>query len=657
MSPFVRSPTASRLGLVIACSISLTPTGPLLRAEELRQWAVLIGVQEHDNKKFNLRYTENDVKKLRETLIQRAGLFEDRILELTDSGKGGRPTLANLQGKLPDFLAKAAANDRVLVFFSGHGVLFNGATYLVPRDFDARNPAGTGLKLSEVRQMLNDCKAGVKLLILDCCHAGNDKAIEDTLSASAVAKALEVRKKMRNCVVLASCDEDETSKEWDAHQQGVFTYWLCLGLSGAAADERGRVTIDKLQDYVHRKVRESTKDQNPRSISDGRGGTLVVMTLKPETPQTMCRRLAGDLDWEIRRKKLSKIGVLEFYLPQGLSREQLASALLPADCARRLRQELQELAKDSYQVIDAKTMREAVKGIVVEQIRTPAVLEQLGRKAGTLDGIVFGVLRPSKDKINVQCELAATANGDPIAESKGVLPLSVELYAALGFSFDLRGCPAGSLQDENVRRHFEQQCRQGHPLLLAEDKFPFRVELRTVTGGASEPKKTYPVSVADGFGGKRSEWLVGARDGERFEIYVQNKSPQRVGVRLLADGTNTLEEKPASIGAGRMWVFNAGQGYAVRGWVYPERKRPNGESEFYPFLFRDAARLEAGRKKFGESIGLITAAFYAEAGRDLVVDKVPVVETQKLKTVEFRVGQLLAVVNIRYVDERDLPKK
>ena len=63
----------------------------------------------------------------------------------------------------------------------------------------------------------------------------------------------------------------------------------------------------------------------------------------------------------------------------------------------------------------------------------------------------------------------------------------------------------------------------------------------------------------------------------------------------------------------------------------------------------------AGRRNLGESIGLITAAFYAKQGRFLGVGEGPE-ERRNLRTVDFQPGRQLAVVHIRYVDETDLER-
>ncbi|HTU90627.1 MAG TPA: caspase family protein [Gemmataceae bacterium] len=653
--------------LAVGCLISL---GPAARAAEPRQWAVLIGVQEHDERRFNLKFTENDVQRLRQTLVERAGLSSDYILQMTDGTADRRPTLANLKRELPAFLAKPAENDRVLVFFSGHGFLHNSKTYLVPRDFSLRDPAGSALPLAEVRKALNDCKARVKFLILDCCHAGNDKAIDDTLPSSAVAKAIEAGKSVRNCVVLASCNEDEKSMEWGQRKQGVFTYWLCRGLEGAAADDNGRVTIAKLNSYVQERVSQTVEQefngqQNPQRFGKVTGEPVVLM-LQPEQPETLCRRLAEHLDMEVRRHKLKKVGVLEFLQQPLGGTERLVSAIQPAYCAEQVRQALTKLGAGSYEVLNAAAMQQASKGVGVEVIGQPQAMRRLGQQAGGADAVVIGTLRRRGPRMLVQCELVSTANGDSLVKPSGVLPLSETTPGDQGGSYYLRDRPAGKPHDTQVINYVEEEARTGHPLL--DPSFPFHIELRTVaarpgeaiTDATPRKKKELVQLRVEGSGGKkRTELLVAARDGETFEIHVANKSKRRIGMVLMVDGLNTLGQERARIGHARKWVLEAGKEYDVTGWTFLERKDRDGKSETRRFMFVNLAKSVAGRQNFGESIGLITVAIYKEdtdsRSASLGVGE-GVVEMRKLKTVKFVAGQLLGVVNVRYVDERELNK-
>jgi hypothetical protein len=642
--------------------------GPALRAEESHQWAVLIGVQEHTERRFNLKFTENDVQRLRQTLVERAGLSPDYILQLTDGTADRQPTLANLKRELPAFLAKPVENERVLVFFSGHGFLHHGQTYLVPRDFSARDPAGSALPLAEVRRALNDCKARVKLLILDCCHAGNEKAIEDSLPSSAVARAVEAGKTVRNCVVMASCNEDERSMEWSARKQGVFTYWLCRGLEGAAADDNGRVTIDKLNTYIHERVSQTVEQelnaqQTPQRFGKVSGEPVVLM-LQPELPESLCRRLAEHIDMEVRRHKLKKVGVLEFLQPLGKT-ERLVSANLPTYCAERVRQRLTQLGSGSYEVLKADDMRQASKGVAVEVIGEPQAMRRLGQQAGGLDAVVIGTLRRRGPRMLIQCELVSTANGDSLVKPSGVLPISETTPGDEGASYFLDERPAGQPHDAQVVNYVEEQANAGHPLL--DRKFPFRIELRTVearpgeaiTEATPRKKKEFVQSRVEGYSGKkRTELLVAARDDETFEIRVANKSKRRISMLLMVDGLNTLGQERARIGNGRMWILEAGKDYVIPGWTFTP-KTPGGSAEIRRFKFVNVAKSVAGRQNFGESIGLLTAAIYKEDANSRSVGLgvgEGVVEMHKLDTVNFNAGQLLGVVNIRYVDERELNK-
>src|SRR5437016_2545720 len=110
------------------------------------QWAILIGVKEHKNEELNLSFSVEDVKRLKEVLLVRAGMPAGHILELTDEAPDAcKPTRANLRRAVPAFLQKVARDDRILVFFSGHGFRHEGKTYLVTRDSNRDDLAHTGL--------------------------------------------------------------------------------------------------------------------------------------------------------------------------------------------------------------------------------------------------------------------------------------------------------------------------------------------------------------------------------------------------------------------------------------------------------------------------------------------------------------------------------
>ena len=466
-----------------------------------RQWAVLIGVQKHEVKRYNnLEFTLNDVVALRKVLTERAGLGADDILQLADKDADGKenkerwPTLANLRRQVPAFLKKVGKGDRVLIYFSGHGVAWKDHTYLVPRDYRAADPSGTGLPISELRRALMDCPARVKFLILDCCHAGAGKAAEGTLSSEAIAKAA-TRGSNRAFAVLASCREDQGSYEWPQRKQGVFTWWLCRALEGAATSGDGQVTLDAVNTYVHERVSQTAEkildqEQNPVRLGKVEGGP-VLLALRPERPDSLCRRLAEHLDLEVRYRKLKKVGVLEFLQPLGKV-EGLGSSNLPAWCAERVRLALKELAGTDYAVLDSKSMGKAAKGVGVEVVGNPMAMRRLGALARGLDGAVIGAVQRRGATLQVRCELVAIKDGSSLVAPSGMIPLSEHLLGDSGTSFDNRHRPAGSPFDDRVLEHVDEESTEGSP--LQKEKFPFRVEVLSVQAreGETITAKTKP---------------------------------------------------------------------------------------------------------------------------------------------------------------------
>jgi hypothetical protein len=647
-----------------------------------RQWAVLIGVQHHEDSRLDLNFTANDVRCLRETLLDRAEAMEKgQVLVLADTPNGISPTLANVRRELSEFLAKVGPDDSVLLFFSGHGFLHGNHTYLVPRDVDRGDPTTTALPASELRSGLSGCRAKVKLLILDCCHAGGAKDVgEITLTAEEVAKSFSVEQ-VSGCVILASCSSSEKSYEWQAKKQSVFSYWLCRGLEGGAdKDGNGQVTIDEIYEYVEERVEDSVENTFHRSQSPRRligpnvDGVWTVLSLRPEPPESLCCRLAAHLDEEVRRRDLKRIGILEFVKPFGLS-EGLAPANLPAYLAEQIRAEIAKLAQtgladERYTVIQPDVMHNAAKGMRVEAVGDPVEMQRLGQRTGGLDGLVWGTLRRRGTRLTVECELVAASDGRTLANPSGVVPFSLDLVADNGASFDSRQRPSGNSYDRNVVRFV--QASRDHPLL--KEDFPFRVEVWSIHArpgeeiGPDTPRKRkefYQLPAQEDKRGRdKTQLYVTAKEGEIFEIRVWNKTRQPVLMALLVDGLNTLAQRRERLEQAWTWFIKPTKtdeaSAVVAGWYLPEshgeKSRP-GETrgfELRRFKFVDVAESVAGRQSFGESIGLITAAFRVR-GRGLAVGEGPV-EQQKLKTESGLPGSFLGVVQIRYVDERDVER-
>lgn len=73
--------------------------------------------------------------------------------------------------------ACAEADDQLLLYFSGHGVVSTfGDLVLATRDYDSRASELTGLSWNTVRRTLADARARSIVVILDCCFVGATEA-------------------------------------------------------------------------------------------------------------------------------------------------------------------------------------------------------------------------------------------------------------------------------------------------------------------------------------------------------------------------------------------------------------------------------------------------------------------------------------------------
>jgi formylglycine-generating enzyme required for sulfatase activity len=245
--------------LALLAVVCLFVPSELVQAQAPGQrWAVLIGVNEYlDPKIPDLKYCVADARRVFETLTKHGGFDPQRVLLIVDDQPRAhlRPLRMNLHRQIGDWLANCRPEDTVVVTFSGHGFVDSdtGEGFLAPADCEKDNLRATGFPTERLRQMLRDCAARQKLLILDCCHAGAVRSGEPTGATS--EELSQVFTKAQGLITLASSRKDEVSYEWSAKQQGLFTYYLVEGLAGAADyDGDGVVNVDELYRYTFEKV-------------------------------------------------------------------------------------------------------------------------------------------------------------------------------------------------------------------------------------------------------------------------------------------------------------------------------------------------------------------------------------------------------------------
>ena len=253
-----------------------------------RSYALVIGIAKYQNLApgQNLQFSERDADSMFSILISpEGGSFPaENVHRLT----GSRATLANIRHELEEWLPSVTRDDdRVLVYFAGHGFVIDGRAYLAPYDIRLDNIAATAYPMQTLGSVFGGKIHGKwKVLLTDACHSG---AISPEATAAFNGGLLQLDKSI--FVLSASRDREQSfeSADWGGGH-GIFTYYVERGLSGAAdEDGNGVVTADELAEYVHTNVRkDSGGRQNPTSEAGSYDPKMqlayVPASAKPDAP-------------------------------------------------------------------------------------------------------------------------------------------------------------------------------------------------------------------------------------------------------------------------------------------------------------------------------------------------------------------------------------
>lgn len=231
-----------------------------------RSYALIIGVAGYKNlaAKDQLLFAERDAESIYSILISPEGgnFRAENVHRLV----GPRATLAEVRRELEQWLPSAATpDDRVLIYFAGHGFVYGGKAYLAPYDIDPNNIAASGYPMEALGSVIGSkIKAKWKVLLTDACHSG---AITPEGDRAAVSRSLlDLNRSLFSLTASRDRERSYESADWGGGH-GIFTYYVVKGLEGAADQSGdGIVTADELAEYVHRNVREATNaNQNPTS--------------------------------------------------------------------------------------------------------------------------------------------------------------------------------------------------------------------------------------------------------------------------------------------------------------------------------------------------------------------------------------------------------
>ena len=231
-----------------------------------RSYALVVGISAYKNlpKTAQLEFPNRDAEDIYAALISpEGGQFPaENVHKLINE----RATVENIRHELEVWLPSVTqANDRVLIYFAGHGFVSGGHGWLATYDVDLHNISGTAYPMDMLGSVIGSkIKGKWKVLITDACHSG---AITPEADRQQVSNTLlDLQKSLFSLTASRDREQSFESDRWGGGH-GIFTYYVIKGIEGEAdTNGDGVVDADELAEYVHTNVRLATEGrQNPTS--------------------------------------------------------------------------------------------------------------------------------------------------------------------------------------------------------------------------------------------------------------------------------------------------------------------------------------------------------------------------------------------------------
>jgi len=236
-----------------------------------RVFAVMVGVSDYGDSNANLSYTDEDARKLAESL-RREGVLNPASVTLTNADA----TVAGVRSAFQRVARQAGPDDMFLFFFSGHGSQSDSDA----ADVSAFEPDGRTESIVlrdgeitdvEMAQMFGGLRTRLSLLVLDSCFSGG-------FARNVVDRP--------GVMGLFSSEEDLTSAVANKFEAGGYlAHFLRSGLSGEAdGDGDQMVTAGELATYLRREfvteaqgveARTAEGQRNYQNLVIDRGGVQI----------------------------------------------------------------------------------------------------------------------------------------------------------------------------------------------------------------------------------------------------------------------------------------------------------------------------------------------------------------------------------------------
>lgn len=287
-----------------------------------KRWALVIGVDQYrDGNISALRGAANDAATLARALTQYAGFPADQVILLaTDQPEERQPTRINILSYLSNIAAAVPKDGLLLVSFAGHGLERGGQAYLIPSDARLTDDISlleeSAVSVQRMHDRIRSTGVSQVVVLLDACRndpGGRADAPNNLTTAYTKAFNFDVRnREVQAYATIYATAVGQRAFEYVEKKQGYFSWAVVEGLKGAAANERGEVTLAALVKYVQDTVPKRVaidlgagKQQRPFANIDGYMAADLVVAVGPSPGVADANATSNETRIDFRAMELS----------------------------------------------------------------------------------------------------------------------------------------------------------------------------------------------------------------------------------------------------------------------------------------------------------------------------------------------------------------
>lgn len=257
--------------------------------EQSARKALLLASGTYDSDRIkNLSIVGNDIELMKSALEP-----SNYAIEIVGADPRSKLTRNNMVWTIRNFAKSASDGDTIIIYFTGHGIHFNGVDYVMPADavFDDPENLSDYLVPLDFPSLLDQCRASTILIIVDACRNGLDLSLFPDVKAASLQSwsgGKIASSKKKHITYIYSCTAGEFSWYVDSSDGfSVFTKAVAEVLSPdypastlpeleAALQER----VDRLSSQ-YGKPHQTVRVRTERNAATNEGGPIIC--LKPET--------------------------------------------------------------------------------------------------------------------------------------------------------------------------------------------------------------------------------------------------------------------------------------------------------------------------------------------------------------------------------------